>query len=162
MKIPTQVISVLCVIAALWLASYCGERRGAERQKLKTETAKVDTIIVRNDSVYRDSLRRAERTIARLREAIRPVETLPDSAPVLRAQIVARDSVIRADSLLKLFFVAQIAQRDSTIKVLQTQRNAFQKRSEKRFACVFLGPGVTAGLDGRVAYGLSFGCGWRL
>lgn len=179
-KIPGIVLSGILILVALYIADCHGRRAGARDAKLETERAHVDTVIREVGRDYsRDSLRYAQqndslgRVIRRLRETLgdsriggaisKPRERVSPS-PIPAPANDPRDSLIdalfagrRADSLRVLFLQRSLAIRDSLLTVVRGQRDQYRNASRKRLHC---GPGAsfTIGIDGRAAYGPSFGC----
>lgn len=161
MKLTPTVLAALVVILALVLVDHCAERRGEQKAEARARDAGTDTVIVErreaiNDStpIYRRRLALAQQENARLRAAVRPVDSLPDSVPVLRAQLAARNSLqAQTDSVLAItegqrrFWEAQARTAyDSVIPALQLSRNAYRELAQRpSYLVTDVGGGAIAG-----------------
>lgn len=176
---PHVLMTTIVLLGALWIARCDGERAGRAAERLRAADSATDATIARlaaeqfeADARHRRQLDSATREVVRLKRRVIPVDTLLVRDSTLPAfvieQFVARDSVIASqDSVLaaerraRLFWQGQaIAYRDTVIPALETARDAYRKRSERRVFCVG-GPSATAGVNGRVSYGLGATCGYR-
>lgn len=156
------VLAALAVIVALVVVKECGYRAGRAEALANQQDARTDTVLVEVGAAYRDSMKIVRRENARLRAKIAPRDSivLTDTV-IVYANLAGRDSVIVYLDSTQAYLERQIAIRDSLNTVLQKARNQWRAQAQKRLACT-AGPSVTAGLDGRVAYGLGLTCGWKL
>ena len=186
------VLYALTALMVLWAWGECRYRSGGADAILRQEGHATDSSASVTDrrvaelaarEVEREStlartgreLAAARATVARLNAGRRPVETLPDSVPVLRQQLVLSDSIIRADSVIFrqqdsviVIWTARAEERGALLTralaerdQFKAQRDAWQHRANRRFVCAG-GPAIVGSLGGRALAGVGVVCGFRL
>ena len=142
MKRFSQFVFVaLAVIVALVAVKECGYQQGRAEAEMESRDDSLDAVIrAGRQRLTADSLRfvRARdstvRVIASLRSRVRVVrDTVVDSVyfrePV-DSLIAAYEAGRQSDSLQLLFWQAQVAQRDSVIRVLQVSRDGWRRAAQ--------------------------------